>query len=251
VAPLHLPRVAAHRLLPPRRREREAMPKIVAIHPNNTPALAQLSTVWMSLAKEVIAPTDIVEITGEGASRLPGSGFSELLQDQDVFLITGLSHGTGDSFLGHGNIPLFPPLYASELSGKIIHLLSCSTAETLGPQFVRPPANAQSFVGYTGVVNIDDAASWIKTFIGCDIQIDIQLYAGQPLQSGIDECLKQLKDNGMADKAAQLCVYSQGQVNSVALGATIATRTTPYRQIVEQQLITPRVVGAFSSSQVA
>jgi hypothetical protein len=87
-----------------------------------------------------------------------------------VVYITGIGHGTPDTFTGDYYDSIFSVgNYAPEEShGKIIHLLSCQTALTLGPDLVLHGCKA--FFGYdTDFTFFMDIANM---FFQCDSEID-------------------------------------------------------------------------------
>jgi hypothetical protein len=94
----------------------------------------------------------------------------------DVAYITGVGHGTYDCFSGYYNHPIFSvvDLNPSEVAGKMVHLLSCSTANGLGPDLVA--AGCRAFFGYCAPFTFDPANAAL--FFECDAQIDIGLASG-------------------------------------------------------------------------
>jgi hypothetical protein len=87
-----------------------------------------------------------------------------------VIYITGIGHGTPDTFTGDYYDSVFSVgNYAPEESqGKIIHLLSCQTALTLGPDFVLHGCKA--FFGYD--VDFTFFMDIADMFFQCDSEID-------------------------------------------------------------------------------
>src|SRR5687768_3997260 len=57
----------------------------------------------------------------------------------EIDYLTGVGHGVYDTFTGHHGDAIFRTgsFSAAEVTGKIVHLLSCQTARDLGPDFVR------------------------------------------------------------------------------------------------------------------
>jgi hypothetical protein len=87
-----------------------------------------------------------------------------------VVYITGIGHGTPDTFTGDYYDAVFSVgNYAPEESqGKIIHLLSCQTALKLGPDFVLHGCKA--FFGYD--VDFTFFMDIASVFFQCDSEID-------------------------------------------------------------------------------
>lgn len=108
---------------------------------------------------------DAVEETVLAALALPG-----------VTYLTGVGHGDSNIFTGYCNQEVLqvgdydPTLVA----GKIVHLLSCSTAAALGPDLVANGCVA--FFGYSAPFSYDPAVS--DVFFECDAQIDFALADG-------------------------------------------------------------------------
>jgi len=88
----------------------------------------------------------------------------------NVTYITGIGHGTYDTFTGDYYDPEFNVGNYSqqEVQGKIIHLISCQTAARLGPDFVSNGCRA--FFGYDE--NFSFQMDIADTFFKCDSEID-------------------------------------------------------------------------------
>ena len=95
----------------------------------------------------------------------------------NVLYITGCGHGDVAVFTGYYNHPVFQVGgYASpEVRGKIVHLLSCLTAQQLGPDLV--DHGCRAYFGYDQefLVASGDHASY---FFECDAEIDRALTEG-------------------------------------------------------------------------
>lgn len=87
-----------------------------------------------------------------------------------VVYITGIGHGTYDTFTGDYYDPIFSVgNYTQEESqGKIVHLLSCETARSLGPDFVLHGCKA--FFGYDE--NFSFQMDIADMFFQCDSEVD-------------------------------------------------------------------------------
>ena len=87
-----------------------------------------------------------------------------------VVYITGIGHGTYDTFTGDYYDPIFSVGNYSpeEVQGKIVHLISCETAGKLGPDFVNHGCRA--FFGYDE--NFSFQMDIADVFFQCDSEID-------------------------------------------------------------------------------
>jgi hypothetical protein len=97
--------------------------------------------------------------------------------DSNVAMISGVGHGTPNSFLGFARLPVFQKGHYDplEVQNKIIHLTACDAGSGLGVDFVQNGCAA--FIGYNCLVAWDDdtiAASWFE----CDAAIDLALASG-------------------------------------------------------------------------
>jgi len=86
-----------------------------------------------------------------------------------VSLLTGAGHGTYATFEGYQGQDVFAVgAYAPEqVSGKIVHFLSCENAKQLGPDFVRNGCLA--YIGYDE--NFTFNLSFSDLFYSCDAEI--------------------------------------------------------------------------------
>jgi len=93
-----------------------------------------------------------------------------------VTYITGAGHGDYDTFNGYFNHPVFSvaDLNPAVVAQKVVHLLSCETANGLGPDMIA--AGCRAFFGYCVPFTYDPKYSAL--FFACDAQIDIGLAAG-------------------------------------------------------------------------
>ena len=99
-----------------------------------------------------------------------------LLGTGGVDLITGSGHGFPERFTGQGRDPILEiGSYAPvEVSGAIVHLLSCETAKELGADLVSNGCKA--FFGYDETFVFPDEAA--RLFLEADSQIDLKLAEG-------------------------------------------------------------------------
>jgi hypothetical protein len=73
----------------------------------------------------------------------------QALDENEITHITGCGHGSPTVYTGHGNAHIFSTSdkqLLAKLKGKHIHLLSCLTAQQLGPAMMEN--GAKSFAGY-------------------------------------------------------------------------------------------------------
>lgn len=93
-----------------------------------------------------------------------------------VHYITGVGHGTADTFTGD----YFDPVYScgnyngEEVRNKITHFISCQTAQLLGPDFIKN--GCEAYFGYDAdfALQLDE----VEIFMYCDSEIDRALADG-------------------------------------------------------------------------
>ncbi|MGE0884814.1 MAG: hypothetical protein AB7P14_14815 [Blastocatellales bacterium] len=134
----------------------------------------------------------------------------------NIRYLFGVGHGERDCFCGHRNSPIFRvgEYEQDEVRGKIIHLLSCFTAETLGDDFIRQ--GAEAFFGYSEdfaipFEDLDELAELSGYFFGCDAEIECALADGQPIEEietrvkqRFDDCINELRKLGKREASAAL-----------------------------------------------
>jgi hypothetical protein len=95
--------------------------------------------------------------------------------DLTVVYVTGVSHGTSDSFTGDQDVPIFQTgsYGAGTFRGRIVHFLACNTALGLGRDIVSA-GGAKAFFGYSGLFTWPDDTSgqYSGLFFDCDAEID-------------------------------------------------------------------------------
>jgi hypothetical protein len=98
--------------------------------------------------------------------------------------ITGSGHGFPTRFTGQERVSIFETTGydPAEVAGRIIHLLACETAATLGTDLVSNGCVA--FFGYDEVFVFPDTAP--ELFLDCDATIDLQLADGKTAQEAYD-----------------------------------------------------------------
>ena len=112
---------------------------------------------------------------------------------QTVMFISGVGHGTPNSFLGFARQSVFQinQYDPDVVENKIIHLTSCDTGDALGPNFVENGCIA--FFGYNTLVSWNDdttAAGWFE----CDAAIDMALAKGGSAADAHDAAMKAFSD---------------------------------------------------------
>ncbi|HEY9702504.1 MAG TPA: hypothetical protein V6C58_08665 [Allocoleopsis sp.] len=122
-----------------------------------------------------------------------------LKQHNNIKYITGNGHGSADAFTGEQFAPIFwlENYHPSEVTGKIIHLLSCKTAIELGADMVSNGCLA--FFGYNEDFVIEPATS--DVFFECDSEIDRAIADGlnmadvyQRVKTLYEKRIKEYKD---------------------------------------------------------
>ncbi len=114
--------------------------------------------------------------------------FSPIAKNKRVVYIAGVGHGSPSKYTGHmGNTILKTCSYdVDEVKGKVIQLLSCQTAQGLGPDLIRKGARA--FAGYhenfTFVFDQPETTiDEMELFWKCDSMWDIIMADGQTAES--------------------------------------------------------------------
>jgi hypothetical protein len=203
--------------------------------------LQDLSQKWMTILPPAVLPYgyQIVPVFGADASRVYNASFSQTISDPDTVLITGLAHGTTNKFTGWLGETLYSsPIPAQELAeanDKIVHLLSCSTAQTLAKAF--KDAGCRAFIGYGDVVDIDNTEAWVTTFLICDAQIDISLANRKTVSEAIQDAKNLFfKNNLQAIGTLLQTDPSDGDKTLPAISSAIAPRTLSDRPISNRDL---------------
>ena len=95
----------------------------------------------------------------------------------NVIYITGCGHGGVDVYTGYFNHPVFAVggYGPDEVGGKIVHLLSCLTAQQLGPDFITHGCLAYFGYDQEFIVPLGENAN---LFFECDSEIDRALADG-------------------------------------------------------------------------
>ncbi len=127
----------------------------------------------------------------------------------NVHYVTGLGHGSYESFTGDFYDPVFSVGNYSpeESNGKIVHFLSCETARSLGPDFTQHGCKA--YFGYDE--NFSFQPDTADLFFECDAEIDRAIADGLDatgvigrVRSVFDTHIAELRAQGSNYKAATL-----------------------------------------------
>ena len=131
------------------------------------------------------------------------------VRQANVHYVTGLGHGSYESFTGDFYDPVFSVgNYSPEESGgKIVHFLSCETARSLGPDFTLHGCRA--YFGYDE--NFSFQPDTADLFFDCDAEIDRAIADGldateviQRVRGVFDKHIAELRAQGSNYKAATL-----------------------------------------------
>lgn len=115
-----------------------------------------------------------------------------LRQETNIRLITGVGHGLSTLYTGQQNDAVFLVDYykPTEVRGKIVHLLSCQTAQKLGPDMVANGATA--FLGYD--VNFSFMTHTRDLFFAADSAIDLALARGATVGEAARDAIRAFND---------------------------------------------------------
>lgn len=148
----------------------------------------------------------VIALFGEDATK---SNFKHACSIRTVDFITGLGHGNVNVFTGHEHEELWRVgnYNSQEANGKIIHLLSCLTAQQLGRDLVEKGALAyfgyeKEFVvlsSYPGPSDITEDPI-ADTFFECDSKID-QLIADGYRASEVYRAVMELYERQIGELA--------------------------------------------------
>ncbi len=107
---------------------------------------------------------------------------------EDVQYITGVGHGSHDTYTGDYLEPIFQVGHyeAEEVRGKIVHLISCQAGRELGPDFVKHGCLA--FFGYDENFSFPSNEKQ-KWFFECDSEIDKGFARGLTAQQVYDRTI--------------------------------------------------------------
>jgi hypothetical protein len=123
----------------------------------------------------------------------------------NVAYMTGVGHGSYDTYTGDYYDPIFRVGHYTqeEANGKIVHFLSCQTARTLGPDFVRQGCRA--FFGYDE--NFTFVMADAAAFFECDSAID-RAFADGMTAAQVYDHVGTLYNQRIADLRAAGKLYS-------------------------------------------
>jgi hypothetical protein len=131
------------------------------------------------------------------------------VRQANVQYISGLGHGSYESFTGDFYDPVFSVGNYSpeESTGKIVHFLSCETARSLGPDFTLHGCRA--YFGYDE--NFSFQPDTADIFFDCDGEIDRAIADGldagaviERVRAVFDKHIAELRAQGSNYKAATL-----------------------------------------------
>ena len=183
--------------------------KILAIHSQEDSLLQDLSADWLQIVtSSAIAPYELKTLLGSMASRRWNPAFATVVTSADVVVICGLAHGSPGAFTGFQGEILYSadpsaPIPADEVRGKIVHLLSCSTAQQLAQAFLA--AGCVAYIGYDDAVPIKQSTpEWLMTFLRCDATVEISLAKRRSASAAVKDAKAQFQLNGLGDIAALL-----------------------------------------------
>lgn len=135
----------------------------------------------------------------------------ELMAGADF--LSGSGHGNEMEFIGNDRNPLLETggYNKQEAAGKIIHLLSCSTAYNLGQDLVNNGCKA--FFGYDTLFFFD--ARYLDEFLGPDHAIDILISQGSTVAQAHHEAIRVYQEtiNKMMDKGVDSSIVGRMQTN--------------------------------------
>jgi len=191
--------------------------KILAIHSQEDSLLQDLSADWLEIVtSSAVAPYELKTLLGSTASRRWNPAFTTTVGSADVVVICGLAHGSPGAFTGFQGEILYSadpsaPISADEVRGKIVHLLSCSTAQQLAQAFLA--AGCVAYIGYRDLVPIKQSTpEWLMTFLRCDATIEISLAKHRSASAAVQDAKIQFQVNGLGDLAALLlCIPADSQ----------------------------------------
>ncbi len=224
------------------------MATILAIHSEEDPLIQQLSKDWLQIVtNSAIAPYTLYPLLGSAASRRWNPAFSQIVSDPSIALVTGLAHGGPGTFTGFQGETLYgsgPGWSASlaEVSGKVVHLLSCSTAQNLSAAFVA--AGCVAYIGYSDVVPIEQSTeAWTKTLVQCDSTIELSLAKGLSVSTAVQDAKLQMQLYGLGNIGALLTCTPSGSsaVLPSTSNAIVPAVVTP-NQINARSLPPPNVL---------
>lgn len=221
--------------------------KILAIHSEEDSLLQAMSADWLTIVtSSAIAPYELETLLGSSASRKWNSAFTTVVASEDVAVICGLAHGTPGAFTGFQGEILYSagpsgPLPAKEASGRIVHLLSCSTAQQLARAFLA--AGCVAYIGYSDLVPIKQSDPvWLMTFLRCDATIELSLSKRRCASTAVQDAKAQFQINGLGDIAALLVCSPADSTAVLPQSNSVASSGPPTNQIAARPLPPPNML---------
>ena len=156
--------------------------KFLAIDSNYEPLTQAGSTYREVNVHGVLVSAGLSPVVCNG-SQCQKAVIEPLAVDPGVVYVTGVGHGTDAEFQGYHNWEVLAvgDYDPAVVNGKIVHLVSCSCAQELGPDLVSNGCLA--FIGYDASFVFDPNAS--RIFFECDAQIDLALARGATASEAI------------------------------------------------------------------
>ncbi len=117
-----------------------------------------------------------------------------------ISFLSGVGHGQENSFCGYQNKTIFriDRYEGEEVRGKVIHLLSCSTASNLGEDFL--VKGCRAFFGYkeefaVPFEDLTELNELAEEFFGSDAEIDRAFAEGVPVEQILDRVRRKFDEN--------------------------------------------------------
>jgi hypothetical protein len=149
-------------------------PTILEIDSNTDTPTQYVSSFRIQKLYPTLAQSGLTVVGRQGSLASRAYVANDASQSGVVF-ITASGHGLANCFLGqYDTIWQVGEYTPAEVAGKVIHLLACNTALTLGPDMVRNGATA--FFGYDAEFLFTDET--VDTFCDCACEIDRALCEG-------------------------------------------------------------------------
>jgi hypothetical protein len=137
--------------------------------------------VYPKLVQGGVLAGPVKVLSGNNAN---GAALNNALNQGNVVYLTGVAHGASDAFPdSSGEAVLSTTTYnPPQVNGKIIHLVACNTAGSLGRTLADSGGGgAAAFFGYSNLFQwpVGVPSGVTDIFFNCDAQIDFALAAGK------------------------------------------------------------------------
>lgn len=212
------------------------MTTLAIIQTRQDQGLIQLSLDWLKsigAARDQYHFTVLPPITGPAA--VGGDVVYRLVSRTDVQIVCGMAHGNATGFLDFNGSPLFSPAAPlPNVANKIVHLLACNSADSLGKAFI--DAKVAAFVGYQGTISLNLNDPTAHALVASDAQIDIDVLSGKGLlPDAVSTARKSLEAQGLFTTASQLMLYVP-QNPGGAQPAELASASVFSRNLLERSI---------------